>query len=219
MLCDSSGQLLLLDLPSLVATPVVTALSLAPGPACLAYLPHPARGEQPAGPAGSEQEDHHVGRPAGLLFVGSSGGVLLEVPAAALAGGPAAALASWQAASGISEPFGSCLAPVAFGQLVPDPSGCGDARLLAGCGDAPFGRLALCRLAADVTPLAVGSADLPVRRPGTQLVLCSWMQLLCCCGAIEVVWLLLLDPHRCRARCGCSASGPPPLLHATVTCC
>lgn len=170
MLWDSSGQLLLLDLPSLVASPIVTALSLAPGPACLAYLPHPARRVQPTGPASSEQEDHHAGPPAGLLFVGSGGGVLLEVPAAALAG---KALASWQAASGISEPFGSCLAPIAFCQLVPDPSGCGDARLLAGCGNAPFGRLALCRLAADLTPLAVGSADLPVRRPGTQLVLWS----------------------------------------------
>ncbi|PRW18316.1 DNA damage-binding 1 [Chlorella sorokiniana] len=166
VLSDSSGQLLLLDLQSLAATPVATT-SLTAGPSCLALLPHPACGTEPAGPADSEQEQCCAAPPAGLLFVGSGGGVLLEVLAAALAGGPAAAEAAaavgWRVAGGGDggEGFGSCLAPVAFGQLVPDPSGCDDARLLAGCGEAPFGRLALGRLAAGLTPLAVGSAELP----------------------------------------------------------
>lgn len=165
VLSDSSGQLLLLDLHRLVATPIATA-PLAAGPSCLAYLPHPARSMEPAGPADSKHEQPSCAEPvAGLVFVGSGGGMLLEVPAAALAGSPAAAAVSWREAGSGSEQFGGRLASLAFAQLIPDPSGCGDARLLAGCGKAPF-RLALGRLAAGLTPLAVGSADLPVRWPG-----------------------------------------------------
>lgn len=164
VLSDSSGQLLLLDVQHLLATPIMAAAPLATGPTCLAYLLHSLCSMQPAGPADSGcVQACDGGPPAGLLFVGSGGGVLLEVPAAALAGSPAAAAAEWRVADSSSQHFCSCLSPVVFGQLVPDPSGCGDTRLLAVCGEAPSARLALCRMAAGLTPLAIGSADLPVR--------------------------------------------------------
>lgn len=165
VLGDGSGQLLLLDLQR-VELAAIAAVPLAAAPSCLAYLPHPASSSmEPAGPEEGHAQQAAPAEPAaGLLLVGSSAGsTLLEVPAAALAGDAAAAAAAekWHPAAG-GEGLGASLAPVASCLLIPDPSGCGDARLLMCCGEAPFGRLALGRLAAGLAPLAVGSADLPV---------------------------------------------------------
>jgi hypothetical protein len=169
---DSAGQLLLLDLRRLEAAPLPRGL-LAAAPASLAFLPAAPVVEADVAPAGTAAD----GAPAGLLFVGSSSGgsVFLEVPQAAMAGAgnsshdgsnwrdAAAAQACWQAlpaGEGGGQLAG--LAPVSCCQLIKDPSGCGDNRLLMCSGNAPFGRLALGRLAAGLVPLAVGDSDLPV---------------------------------------------------------
>jgi hypothetical protein len=170
---DSAGQLLLLDLRRLEAAPLPRGL-LAASPTSLAFLTAPPAVEADVAPAGTAAD----GAPAGVLFVGSSSGgsVFLEVPQAAMAGAcssspgdsnwrvAAAAQASWQALPA-GEGGGSqlvSLAPVSCCQLIEDPSGCGDNRLLMCSGEAPFGRLALGRLAAGLVPLAVGGSDLPV---------------------------------------------------------
>lgn len=146
---DSSGQLTLLDLERLTAVPVATGL-LPAAPSCLAFLPAAAAA-------------------AGVLFAGcsSGGGVFLEVPPeAAFAGAPSAvAAAQWQVVGGgDAAPLAANLAPVVDCKAIPDPSGCGDMRLLMCCGAAPFSRLALGHLAANLAPLAVGGGDeLPVR--------------------------------------------------------
>lgn len=157
VLGDASGQLHLLDTERLQAAPVAGGL-LAAAPSCLAFLAAPAQAA--ATPAA----------PAGALFVGSAGGssALLEVPASPVAGSM-----QWQAmCGGGAGGLPSSLAPVTSCRLIPDPSGCGDARLLMCCGQAPFARLALARLAAALVPLAVGGGDLPVSGGAQQG--CAW---------------------------------------------
>ena len=113
----------------------------AAAPSCLAHLAPP-------------------GQP-GVLYVGSrgGGGHLLQVPQGATA--VAAAAEPWQAlAGGGAAALAAGLAPVGACQAFVDSSG--DTRLLLCCGEPPFCRLALGRLAASLVPLAVGDSDLPV---------------------------------------------------------
>lgn len=153
---DASGRLTLLDLDGMQAAPLALGAGLPPAaPTCLAFLP-------PVETAGGA-----AGAP-GVLFVGSSsGGVLLRVPPAALDGAGVqaanAAAANWQpVGGGDAALLAAGLGPVLDCCAVPDPSGCGDTRLLMCCGAAPFSRLALAHLAAQLVPLAVGGGDLPV---------------------------------------------------------
>ena len=178
---DSAGQLTLLymDLPRLEAAPLPGGL-LTAAPTSLAFLPAPPAVEADVAPAGTAADE----APAGTLFVGSSSGgsVFLEVPRAAVVGAggrshggsssswheAAAGQASWQVLPGGEATSGqlASLAPVSCCQLIEDPSGCGDNRLLMCSGEGPFGRLALGRLAAGLVPLAVGGKDLPVGGAG-----------------------------------------------------
>lgn len=105
--------------------------------------------------------------PAGLLFVGSRVGPsnFVEVgwqgvwegglPAAA-PGTSQAPEEEWEVLPPELGGIGS-LAPIHSGAVVADPSGCGDARLLLGCGSGPTGRLALARWAAGLEPVVSGA--------------------------------------------------------------
>ena len=170
---DSQGQLVLLDLRHPSTAPVARGL-LPAAPSCLAFM---AAGQRPDCAAGEAEGagravDEAPSPAAGILFAGSTGGsVFLEVPEAALdaegsaeAQQEAADPAAWQLASGGGvDRLAASAAPVTFCQLIDCPSGCGDKRLLMCCGTAPFGRLALGRMAAGLRPLAVGGDHLPVR--------------------------------------------------------
>ena len=132
LVADAAGSLCLLDCgPAGTHLRISTSTPL-PVASCMAHLPRWLDGGSNA------------------VFVGSStsgGSAILEVPVNPL--DPAAVWA-------VEGPLLPSLAPVQHAQLISDPAGSGDARLLCCCGSAPSGRLALAGLAAALQPLAEG---------------------------------------------------------------
>lgn len=152
----SEGQLLLLDLHRLEAAPVAARLPSA-APTCLTFMPTAGEAAEQAAPLAEAEAEAGAptpALPAGLLFVGSSSGssAFLELPA-------------WRAVpAGDTAQLAASMAPISSACLFEDD--CGDGRLLACCGQPPFARLALGRLAAGLSRLASGGGDLPVGRGG-----------------------------------------------------